>query len=311
MKRITLLIPARNEAENLERLYAALRQTVAAMPGYRWRILFVDDGSTDHTLTILRQFHARDHRVEYLSLSRNFGKEAAMLAGFEHFDDDAMVLLDADMQDPPELIPELVKWWEQGYDDVYARRRTRGKESRLRKWFSLTFYRLLQASTSLELLPNVGDFRLLDRRCVRALTALQEHNRYTKGFFCWIGFRKKEIVFDRGDRIAGRSSWSLWSLFGLALNGFLTFTTFPLRVAILLGLGVSGFAFCYGLWVIFKTICWGEPVAGYPTLLVVTLFLGGVQLLALGVIGEYLGRTFEESKHRPHYLIAEQNGKKI
>ena len=307
MKRISLLIPAHNEEEALPLLYQEICAMADRLPQYAWEFLFVDDGSTDGTLALLRTWHQQDERVQYLSLSRNFGKEAAMLAGFSEATGDAVIQLDADLQDPPSLLPEMLKWWEEGYDDVYARRRFRGQESWLRRRLSLLFYRLLRYSTRITVPGNTGDFRLLDRRCVQALLQLPEHHRYTKGLYSWIGFRKKEILFDRQDRCAGKTSWSLLSLFALAIDGFLTFTTLPLRLATYLGLFVSTYGFCYGVWVIIKTLAFGEKVTGYASMMTVILFLGGVQLLSLGVIGEYLGRTFEEARRRPNFLIAERS----
>ena len=307
MKCISLLIPAHNEEEALPLLYQEICATADSLPQYAWEFLFVDDGSIDGTLALLRAWHQQDERVQYISLSRNFGKEAAMLAGFSEATGDAVIQLDADLQDPPSLLPEMLKWWEEGYDDVYARRRLRGQESWLRRSLSLLFYSLLRHSTRITVPGNTGDFRLLDRRCIQALLQLPEHHRYTKGLYSWIGFRKKEILFDRQDRCAGKTSWSLLSLFALAIDGFLTFTTLPLRLATYLGLFVSTYGFCYGVWVIIKTLAFGEKVTGYASMMTVILFLGGVQLLSLGVIGEYLGRTFEETRRRPNFLIAERS----
>ena len=226
-----------------------------------------------------------------------------MLAGFDHARGDCMVIMDADLQHPPSIIPEMLHYWEEGYEDVYARRKTRGKESWLRKRLSLTYYSLLQKSTRVEVLPNVGDFRLLDRKCIDALRQLRETERYTKGMYCWIGFRKKEILFEQGDRIAGQSSWNMHSLFNLAIDGITSFTTAPLRIATLLGLSVSLLAFLYMCYILVKTIVWGDPVQGFPTLMVAILFLGGVQLICIGIIGEYIGRIFNETKGRPVYFV--------
>ncbi len=311
MKKITILVPMHNEEQSLPLLYDALTHTVEKLDTYEWEFLFVDDGSVDSTLEELRKLNQADARVHYLSFSRNFGKEAALLAGIDAFDGDALIPMDADLQHPPEVIPTMIQYWEEGYDDIYARRRDRDRENPARRWASQLFYYLLQHSTNLDVLPNVGDFRLLDKRCVLALRRLQERNRYTKGLFCWIGFRKKEIYFDCRERVTGNSSWGFFSLLRLALNGFLSFSILPLRLATFLGFFVSLFSFLYGLWVIFKTLFWGEPVIGYPTIIVTVLFLGGVQLLSIGIIGEYLGRLFEESKQRPNYIVAEQNGSKV
>jgi len=311
MKKITILVPAYREEKTLHALKAELDKVWDGMPDYEWELLLVNDGSPDNTLRVIKELRAEDHRVNYVDLSRNFGKENAMLAGFDYAKGDAMIIMDADLQDPPSLIPEMVKFWEDGYDDVYAKRKSRGAESWMRKKLSLTFYRILQRSTRFEVLENVGDFRLLDRCCINALRRLRETERYTKGMFCWIGFRKKEILFDRGDRVAGVSNWNFMSLFNLAVEGITSFTTIPLRFASIVGALVALWAVCYMLWIFSKTLIWGDPVAGYPTMMTVMLFLGGVQLIALGVIGEYLGRVFNESKGRPVYIAREYNGEKV
>ena len=303
MKKVTILIPCYNEEASLPRLFEALAQLMGSNANYDWEVLFVNDGSRDATLQLIREIRQKDPRICYIDLSRNFGKEAAMLAGFDHARGDCMVIMDADLQHPPSIIPEMLHYWEEGYEDVYARRKTRGKESWLRKRLSLTYYSLLQKSTRVEVLPNVGDFRLLDRKCIDALRQLRETERYTKGMYCWIGFRKKEILFEQGDRIAGQSSWNMHSLFNLAIDGITSFTTAPLRIATLLGLSVSLLAFLYMCYILVKTIVWGDPVQGFPTLMVAILFLGGVQLICIGIIGEYIGRIFNETKGRPVYFV--------
>lgn len=282
----------------------ALLQLMEAQAGYRWEVLFVDDGSKDRTLSVLEQMHSDDSRFSFVSLSRNFGKEAALLAGFDYADSDALIIMDADLQHPPSVIPQMLAAWEEGYDDVYGKRLSRGHESWLRRRLSLWYYRLLQRMAHVEILPNVGDFRLLDRRCVEELRRLREQERYTKGMYCWIGFKKKEIPFKTNDRVAGKSTWSYRQLIGLAIEGIMSFTTAPLRVSAILGLIVSVVAFIYMCVVLAKTLLWGEPVAGYPTIIVLILFLGGVQLISLGIIGEYLGKTFNEVKNRPVYVIS-------
>lgn len=311
MKKITLLIPAYNEELSLPSLYKELVGLMDNQPNYEWEVLFVNDGSKDKTLECIKELRVSDKRINYVDLSRNFGKERAMLAGFDYATGDATVIMDADLQDPPSLIPEMIKYWEEGYDDVYALRKDRGKESWLRKKLSLAFYDILQRSTRIEVLPNVGDFRLLDRSCIEALKKLRESERYTKGMFCWIGFRKKEIKFDRGNRTAGNSSWNFFSLFGLAIEGVTSFTTVPLRFATIMGVIVSLTSFIYIMYIILKVFLWGEPVQGYPSMMCVILFLGGVQLLSLGIIGEYLSRVFSESKNRPTYIARDYNGEKI
>lgn len=311
MKTITIMVPCHNEQETLRPLQAALNEIIDAQKKYCWEILLINDGSRDNTLSIMKELNAEDSRYSYIDLSRNFGKENAMLAGFDYAKGDAMIIMDADLQDPPSLIPEMLQAWEEGYDDVYAKRKSRGEESWMRRNLSLLFYRILQNSTRFEVLENVGDFRLLDRCCINALRRLRETERYTKGMFCWIGFRKKELLFDRGDRVAGQSNWNFWSLFNLAIEGITSFTTAPLRFASIVGALVALWAVIYMIWILIKTLIWGDPVAGYPTMMTVILFIGGIQLLALGIIGEYLGRVFNESKGRPVYIVREYNGEKI
>jgi glycosyltransferase involved in cell wall biosynthesis len=310
-KKVSILIPCFNERESLPLLYAELTRVIDALPRYDWEILLIDDGSRDDTLRVMERLRAVDPRVCYVALARNFGKECAMLAGFDYVTGDCMIIMDADLQHPPALIAEMLDCWEEGYEDVYARRDHRGKESWLRRRFSLAYYGLLRRTTRIDILPNVGDFRLLDRCCIEVLRRLRESERYTKGLFAWIGFRKKEIVFEQGDRVAGTTSWNFFSLLDLGIEGITSFTTAPLRISTIAGVVVSFVAFVLMLYFLIKTLVFGDPVAGFPTLIVVVLFLGGVQLLSLGVIGEYLGRVFNETKNRPTYIAKTYNGEKI
>ena len=303
-------VPAYNEELSLPELYSKLKEMMDSYAEYEWEILFVNDGSHDKTLEVIKFLRSQDERINFVDLSRNFGKEVAMLAGFDYATGDCLVIMDADLQHPPHLIPEMLKYWEEGYDDVYAKRITRGKESLMRKYLSLLFYKLLQKTTRVEILPNVGDFRLLDRCCINALKQLRESQRYTKGMYCWIGFRKKEIKFEQEDRVAGTSSFNFFSLLSLAVEGVTSFTVAPLRISTFAGIIVSLVAFIYMCFIMFKTLIWGEVVQGFPTLMVVILFLGGIQLLSLGVIGEYIGRIFNETKNRPTYIAREYNGVK-
>ena len=274
---------------------------------YDFEILLINDGSKDNTLNIIKKYAEIDKRIKYISLSRNFGKECAMLSGFDYASGDCMVIMDADLQHPPTLIPEMLKYWEQGYEDVYAKRKSRGKESWLRKRLSLTYYNLLQKTSRFDILENVGDFRLLDRKCIDALQTMREKERYTKGMFAWIGFKKKEILFGQGDRLTGKSAWRFRDLLNLGIEGVTSFTTAPLRFSTIVGFIISMIAFSYMCWVLLKALIWGDPVAGYPSMMIVILFLGGIQLLSLGIIGEYLGRIFNEAKGRPVYIIGETN----
>ena len=274
---------------------------------YDFEILLVNDGSRDSTLAVMRQLHREDKRVSYIDLSRNFGKENAMMAGFDHVTGDACVIMDADLQHPPQVILQMIEKWEDGYEDVYAKRNSRGKESWLRRRLSLRFYKILNKMSKVEMLQNVGDFRLLDKRCVEALRSLRETERYTKGLFCWIGYKKAEILFDSADRVAGQSSWSMWKLFGFAVDGIVSFTTVPLQLATWLGLLISVGAFIYMIFVLLKALVYGDPVAGFPTLLSVMLFLDGVLLFCVGILGEYVARIYTETKRRPGYIVREKN----
>lgn len=311
MKKVSILIPCYNEEASLPLLYDQLLILFEELPQYEWEMLFINDGSRDNTLSELCKLRDKDTRVNIIDLSRNFGKENAMLAGFDYVKGDCMVIMDADLQHPPMTIKEMLTYWEEGFQDVYAKRITRGKESWLRKRLSLLFYWLLQRSARFDILQNVGDFRLLDRCCIDALCKMRETERYTKGMFCWIGFKKKAVSFEQRDRVAGTSSWNYSSLIRLAIEGITSFTTAPLRLATVLGGIVSLAAFLYMIYVGIKTLVVGEEIQGFPTLIIVMLFLGGVQLLSLGIIGEYIGRIFNETRNRPPYLINTYNGKHV
>ncbi len=305
MKKVSVLIPCFNEAQTLPALYEELKKLADTQTAYDWELMFVDDGSVDATLDVLKQLHIKDERVCVLSLSRNFGKENALLAGIDNVSGDCVVVMDADLQDPPSLVPEMLTYWEDGYQDVYAKRRDRGREPLIRKMFSLLFYRIMAHATRFELLQNVGDFRLLDRQCIDAMRCLRETERYNKGLFCWIGFKKKEVLFDRGNRSEGESRWSFWSLLNLAIDGITSFTTAPLRFATIIGAIIALGAFCFLVFYISKTLIFGDPVQGFTTLVSVVLFLGGVQLLSIGILGEYIGRIYNEAKGRPNYVVKE------
>lgn len=311
MKKISILVPCYNEEASLPMLYSELVKVMNLCDSYDWEVLFINDGSCDNTLSVIKDLRRKDMRISYVDLSRNFGKENAMLAGFDYVTGDCMVIMDADLQHPPHVILKMLEKWEEGYEDVYAKRITRGKESWIRKRASLLFYSLLQKTTRIEILQNVGDFRLLDRCCIEALKSLRESERYTKGMFCWIGFKKTSVDFEQKDRVAGKSTWNYWSLFNLAIEGITSFTTTPLRFSSILGFIIAIFSFVLMLFHFIKALIWGDPIQGFPTLVVLILFLGGIQLLSIGILGEYLGRVFNESKHRPVYIVREYNNEKI
>lgn len=311
MKKVTLLIPVYNEEETLKLLYERLNKLMNSVRNYQFEVLFVNDGSKDTTLSIIKDLRTVDNRISYINLSRNFGKEIAMIAGLDYAESDAVIILDADLQDPPEIIPEMIKYWEEGYDDVYAKRRSRKGESWMKKFTSHAFYKVLKNISKVPIQEDTGDFRLLDRRCVLALRKLRETQRYTKGMFSWIGYNKKEILFDRDARAAGETKWNYFKLIDLAIEGITSFTTFPLKVSTYLGGIISIIAFIYMVIIVSKTLIFGDHVAGYPSLMAVILFLGGIQLLFLGIIGEYLGRVFNETKQRPLYFVEEYNNEKV
>jgi len=309
-KLVTILVPAYNEEEVLNMLYDRLSGIMNSISNYDFEILFVNDGSKDNTLNIIKDLRENDKRVCYLNLSRNFGKEIAMIAGLDYSKGDAVIIIDADLQDPPELIPEMISLWEQGYDDVYAKRKSRKGETWLKKFTSKMYYKTLQSVTKIEIQKDTGDFRLLDRRCVEALKQFRESQRYTKGLFSWIGYNKKEILYDRDPRAAGKTKWNYKKLINLSIDGITSFTTAPLRWAVTAGVFISIIGFIYMLFIIIKTLAYGVDVPGYSSTMVVILFIGGIQLIFLGIIGEYLGRAFYESKHRPIYFIDTYNEEK-
>lgn len=302
-KLVTIMIPAYNEEKVLPKLFNRLNKLSQNESNYLFEFLFINDGSKDSTMKLISKKSTIDNRISYINLSRNFGKERAMLAGFDYAKGDAIVIIDADLQDPPELIPNMISLWEEGYDDVYAKRESREGETWLKKATSKWFYSILDKISSIEIQRDTGDFRLLDRRAVEALKTLRESNRYTKGMFSWVGFKKKEITYKRDPRAAGETKWNYFKLFNLAIEGITSFTTSPLRISFIFGLLISSVAFFWILYLLIRPL-FGVPTGGgYSSLMSVILFLGGVQLLAIGIIGEYIGRIFIETKNRPVYLI--------
>jgi len=263
----------------------------------------VDDGSTDDTISVMQANRGEDARVIILDLSRNFGKEIALTAGIDHAQGDAVVLIDADLQDPPELIPDFITHWKEGYDVVYATRIAREGETVIKKATARAFYRLMQKVGRVRIPENTGDYRLLSRRSVDSLRQLREHHRFMKGLFAWIGYPQKSVPYQRDARYAGKTKWNYWKLWNFAIEGITSFTTTPLKLATYLGLVTALGAFLYGSYFLLRTLFLGNPVPGYPSLLVTMLFIGGIQLVAIGIIGEYLGRMFNETKNRPLYFL--------
>jgi len=301
--RLTVVVAAHNEALALPMLHPRLRAVLDGLEGIDGRVLYVDDGSTDTTWDVMQGLAAADGCVGVLRLSRNFGKEAALTAGLDFVDDGAVMILDADGQDPPELIPEFVALWQQGYDNVYGTRLVRDGESWLKRSTAKAFYRVIGRLSKTPIPADTGDFRLLSPRALQALGQLRERHRFMKGLFGWVGFRRKALPYHRHARLVGESKFGFWRLWNFALEGITGFSTAPLRVTTYLGLAAASFAFLFALVVVLKAALYGDRVAGWPTMMAVILFLGGIQLIALGLIGEYLGRLYEESKQRPLYLI--------
>lgn len=299
---LSIIVPVYNEDDVIKIFHQKTSSVLDSQP-FDAEIIYVNDGSTDSTLEKLLQLKEVDSRIIIADLSRNFGKEIAMTAGLDYCKGDAVVIIDADLQDPPELIPELILKWQAGYDVVYAKRISREGESALKKLTSKVFYRILKHVSRVTIPEDTGDFRLMSRRAVNALNSLRERNRYMKGLFAWIGYPQTAVLYHRDPRYAGESKWNYYSLWNLAVEGITSFSTAPLKMSTYMGLLTATGAFLYGIWIIFKTLIYGDPVAGFPTMMAIILFLGGSQLLALGIIGEYLGRIFSESKQRPLYLI--------
>ena len=303
---LTVVVAAFNEAEALPLLQPRIAAALDALrrdAGVEGRVLYVDDGSRDGTWTTLQDIASSDPRVSLLRLSRNFGKELALTAGLDRVVEGAALILDADGQDPPELIPRFVAKWREGYDDVHGTRSVREGEGWLKRATAHAFYRVIGRLSKTPVPADTGDFRLLSPRALAALRELRERHRFMKGLFGWVGFRQAAIPYVRAPRLVGASKFSLWRLWNFALDGITSFSTAPLRVATYLGVATAALAFVYAIWIVAKKLLWGDPVAGWPTMMVVILFLGGVQLVALGLIGEYLGRLYEEAKQRPLYLV--------
>ena len=310
MKKISIIIPAYNEEESLPILYERMVKLMDNMKEYEFEILFVNDGSKDKTMQIIKEMREKDKRINYVDFSRNFGKEIAMIAGLDYATGDSVVFMDADLQDPPELIPELVKYWEEGYDDVYAKRKNRKGETFLKKFTSKMYYRVLQSLTNVEIQKDTGDFRLLDRRCVNALKKMRETGRCSKSMFSWIGYKKKEVLFDRDPRVAGSTKWNYKKLIDLAIDGITSFTTSPLRISTYISIPTFITLFVYFIYVIVKSIVTHTAIQAFQAIILLVLFFSGIQILLFGIIGEYLGRIFNESKNRPLYLVNEYNGEK-
>jgi len=310
MKKVTIIIPAYNEEASLPFLYERIEKLINSIDNYEFEILFVNDGSKDKTIELIKEYREKDSRISYVDFARNFGKETAMIAGLDYATGDCVIFMDADLQDPPELIPEMLKYWEGGYDDVYAQRRSRKGETWLKKFTSKMYYRVLQSLTNVEIQKDTGDFRLLDKRCVNALRKMRESQRCSKSMFSWIGYKKKAIVYDRDPRIAGKTKWNYGKLINLAIDGITSFTTSPLRISTYIAIPTFVALFVYFIYVIAKCCVEHVAIQAFQAIILLVLFFSGVQILLFGIVGEYLGRIFNETKNRPLYLVNEYNGEK-
>lgn len=313
MKRtVSLIVPCYNEEAALPFFYEAVSQVTDRLPDYEFSFIFVNDGSKDGTLQILRELAKKDKRVQYLSFSRNFGKEAAMYAGFCNATGDYVAVMDADMQDPPSLLPEMIEILEkEEYDSVATRRVTRDGEPPIRSFFARMFYRVINRISEADIVDGARDFRLMKREMVDAIVSMCEYNRFSKGIFGWIGFRTKWLPFKNVERVAGETKWNFWKLFKYSIDGIVNFSQAPLSFASMTGLLFTVVAFLMVIFVFVRKLIFGDPVAGWASTICIVLFIGGVQLLCMGIMGQYLAKTYLEVKRRPHYIVAESNKPEI
>lgn len=306
-KTIFLIIPCFNEQEVLEMFYMEVKKVIDSLD-YRCELLFVNDGSNDNTLEIIKQFSNKDSRVKYLSFSRNFGKEAAMYAGFCNADGDYVAVMDADLQDPPSLLPKMLKILESGeYDSVATRRVNREGEPPIRSWFARRFYSLINKISDADIVDGARDFRLMRREMVDAIVAMGETNRFSKGIYGWIGYRTYWLPYENTERVAGKTKWSFWGLFKYAIDGIINFSEVPLRIASWFGVTMTALSFVLLILIVARKLLFGDPVDGWASTVCVIVFIGGIQLFCIGVMGQYIAKNYTESKHRPHYIIAETN----
>lgn len=304
---LSIVIPIYNEQGNLQTLFARLEKILVEL-GLSYEIICVNDGSQDQSLEELVLHHLKNPAIKVVNLSRNFGKEIAMSAGIDHARGRAVIPIDADLQDPPELIGQLVAQWQAGHDVVYATRRSRQGETWLKRFTAQAFYNTITRLSPVDIPANTGDFRLMDRRVVESIKQMPERTRFMKGMFTWVGYRQTAVFFDRDPRLSGASTWNYWRLWNFALDGITSFSTVPLKVWLYLGCSISLVALLYALFLFGRTLIYGVDVPGYTSLMVAILFFGGVQLITLGVIGEYLGRVYEEVKGRPLYFVRDTFG---
>ena len=304
---LSIVVPIFNESDNIYAFYEKITKVLNEL-SEPYEIVFINDGSKDNSLDLLVELHEKDKKVKVINLSRNFGKEIAMTAGMDYSSGEAVIPIDADLQDPPEVIVSLFHKWREGYDVVYATRSSREGETWLKKWTSKMFYKIMGSLTKIEVPRDTGDFRLMDRKVVEALKELREHHRFMKGLFSWVGYKQIGVSYNRDPRYGGKTKWNLGKLFNFAIEGITSFSYIPLKFASLMGVIVSFLSFVYGIFIVIKTLIFGNPVGGYPSLIVIILFLGGIQLLTIGIIGEYIGRIYDETKKRTLYFVRDTIG---
>lgn len=309
-EKISVIVSCYNEQESIPYFYEEITKISKKMKDLDFEYLFVNDGSKDNTLKIVKELAEKDDRVKYVSFSRNFGKEAAMYAGLKYADGDYITLMDADLQDPPALLPEMYRLIkEEGYDSVGTRRVTRKGEPPIRSFFARCFYKLINKMSKVEMVDGARDYRLMTRQVVDSITSLEEYNRYSKGLFSFVGYNTKWLEYENIERVAGETKWSFWKLFKYAIEGIVAFTTVPLSMASIFGILFCFLALIAIILIIIRTCCFGDPVAGWPSLVCIILMVSGVQLLCLGIMGQYLAKTYLETKKRPVYIVKETNKK--
>ncbi len=308
MEKISVIVPCYNEEEVLPLFYEEITRVAARLSDYEFEFLFVDDGSRDKTLPVIKGLAQQDARVKYVSFSRNFGKESAMYAGFDRAVGDYVVVMDADLQDPPALLPEMLDAIKnEGYDSVATRRVTRKGEPPIRSFFARCFYKLMRRISKTEIVDGARDYRLMTRQFVDSLLALGEYNRFSKGLYGWVGYRTKWLEFENVARAAGETKWSFWKLLLYSIEGIVAFSAAPLAIAVVTGLACFLLALVFILFIVVRTLMFGDPVAGWPSLVCIILLIGGLQLLCIGILGEYLAKTYLEVKNRPIYICKETN----
>lgn len=311
MSKISIIVPCYNEQQSLPLFYKEIKAVFEGIK-YDYELLLINDGSKDDTLSVMRDLAKEDKNITYVSLSRNFGKEAAMYAGFCNAKGDYVAVMDADMQDPPALLPEMIGILEKGeYDSVATRRVSRDGEPKIRSWFARMFYKLINKISDADIVDGARDFRLMKREMVDAIVAMGEYNRFSKGIFGWIGFKTYWLPYKNVERVAGETKWSFWKLFKYSIDGIVSFSQVPLSIASLFGVIMTGFSFLFLAFIIIRKLIFGDPVAGWASLICTILLVSGIMLFCLGIIGQYIAKIYMECKHRPHYIVSETNNDKI